>query len=300
MYIRRQKKNLKPCVSLQACNSKNVKASLRRFRFRKHIHVLYKRLSRVLPVPAYKIAGIHCHIAQASQASPARALTLFSRYSVRVDPFPDHIYPQLRSLKRARAKAYRRYQMEPLHWQSGFHPDRPFEHFQNNFVLRLPPPPRPSQARRQSQIPTQYYLEQAPFYAENHGLDPFATEPEVPQTSPLKLLVLDFVATLSRIDVPALNVLVSMVLGLLHLGRIIATWALRSPLESLSRVVGSVQWETLLALGIAIQLVKLIPGMAGKVLVDSVGGGGDAPPEYTIFFQAGRVIGNGPVLGGSF
>jgi hypothetical protein len=299
MYIQRQRKNLKPCLSLQRSHSNNLKASLRRFRFRKHIHVLYKLLSSVLLDSTYKTASSQYRITQAVQATPARTPILFDLYSVRVDPFPDHIYPQLRALKRATTKAHRRRQMEPLHWDSGFRPDRPFEHIQNNFMLPLRPPPRPHQARYRDQVPTRYYLEQAAFYTENHGPDPFATEPKAIQPGPLKVLVLKFQTVLSRVVSPGLNLFPSTVSRLLPLSQIIVTLVPRFLLEKICSLVGSVEWETLLALGIAFQLVNLLPGMSGQVLADGYGGGGGAPPAYTIYVQAGRVIGTGPVLAGS-
>jgi hypothetical protein len=257
---------------------------------------LYKLLSRVLPV-SYKPAHIQYHIVQAIPATPPRTSKPFDPSNIRLDPFPHHIYPQLRSLKRAIAKANGSRQMEPLHWQSGFRADRPFEPIQNHLTIPQHPPPPPQQARRQRQIPTQYYLEQAAFYAEIPGPDPFAAEPEVYQPGLLKVLVLKCLTAVSRVAVPGLNFLAGSVSELLLLSRMLASWACRPLFKRLCTFVESVEWEALLALAIANQFAKLLPGMAGKMLADGVES--DAPPLYTIFLQAGLAIGNGPVIAGS-
>jgi hypothetical protein len=295
MYVQRQRKNLKPCLGFQRFDSKILKSSLRRFKSRsKQTHLLCKLLSRLLRV--YKMASIQDHLIAAIQNTPPRLPTSFSSYGFDLDPFPDHIFPQLRSLKRRIAKANQHKQMDPVHWRSGIRPNRPFEHFQQKVSFSPPrPPPPPQQASRQSQIPTQYYLEQAPFYAENFGPDPFATEPEVIQPGPLKILVLKFLRIFGACVVPGLDVVASLVFGFLLLARLIAYWAVRIPFK-LYRAILSVRWEMFLVMAIANQIVSLLLGMDGEVLTD--GGEGDGP-VYTIFVQGGRAIGNGPVMGGS-
>ncbi len=296
MYVQRQRKNLKPCLGFQRYDSKILKSSLRRFRSHsKQTHLLYKLLSRLLRV--YKMASIQDHLIAAVQNTPPRIPTSFSSYGIDLDPFPDHIFPQLRSLKRKIEKANRHKQMDPVHWESGIRPNRPFEHFQQQVSFSPPrPPPPPQQASRQRQIPTQYYLEQAPFYAENFGPDPFATEPKVIQPGPLKILVLKFLRILGACVVPGLDVVASLVFGLLLLARLIAYCAVRIPFKKIHRAILSVEWEMFLVMAIAKQIASLLPGMDGEVLTD--GGEGDGP-VYTIFVQGGRAIGNGPVMGGS-
>jgi hypothetical protein len=296
MYVQRQRKNLKPCLGFQRYESKILKSSLRRFKSRsKQTHLLYKLLSRLLRV--YKIPSIQDHLIAAIQNEPPRILTSFSSSGIDLDPFPDHIFPPFRSLKRRIAKANRHKQMDPVHWESGIRPNRPFEHFQQRLSFSPPrPPPPPQQASRQRQIPTQYYLEQAPFYAENFGPDPFATEPGVIQSGPLKNLVLKFLRIFGVCVVPGLDVIASLVFGLLLLARLIAHWALLIPFKRLYKAFLSVEWEMILVMAIANQIVSLLPGMDVEALKD--GGEGDGP-VYTMFVQGGRAIGNGPVMGGS-
>lgn len=300
MYVQRQRKNLKPCLGFQRYDSKILKSSLRRFRSHsKQTHLLYKLLSRLLPV--YKMASIQDHLIAAIKNTPPRIPTSFSSYGIDLDPFPDHIFPQLRSLKRRIAKANRHKQMDPMDWESGIRPNRPFEHFQQqvSFSPPRPPPPPPPQASRRRQIPTQYYLEQAPFYAENFGPDPFATEPEVIQPGPLKVLVLKFLRIFRACVVPGLDVIASLVFGLLLLARLIAHWVLLIPFKTLYEALLSVEremFEIFLMIAIANQIVSLLLGMDGEVLTD--GGEGEGP-VYTMFVQGGRAIGNGPVMGGS-
>jgi hypothetical protein len=188
-----------------------------------------------------------------------------------------------------------------MDWESGIRPNRPFEHFQQqvSFSPPRPPPPPPPQASRQRQIPTQYYLEQAPFYAENFGPDPFATEPEVIQPGPLKALVLKFLRIFRACVVPGLDVIASLVFGLLLLARLIAHWVLLIPFKTFYEVLLSVEremFEMFLVIAIANQIVSLLLGIDGEVLTD--GGEGEGP-VYTMFVQGGRAIGNGPVMGGS-
>ena len=295
MYVQRQRKNLKPCLGFQRYESKILKSSLRRFKSRsKQTHLMYKLLSRLLRI--YKMASIQDHLIAAIQNTSPRIPTSFSSYGIDLDPFPDHIFPQLCSLKQRIAKAHRHKQMDPMHWKSGIRPNRPFEHFQQQVSFSPPRPPRPpQQASRRRQIPTQYYLEQAPFYAENFGPDPFATEPEVIQPGPLKILVLKFLRTFGACVVPGLDVVASLVFGLLLLARLIAYCIVRSPFM-LYKAILSVKWEMVLVMAIAHQIVSLLLGIDGEVLTD--GGEGDGP-VYTIFVQGGRAIGNGPVMGGS-
>jgi hypothetical protein len=296
MYIQRQRKNLKPCLAFQRHDSKILKSSLRKLRLSKRIHVLYKLLSSVLPISC-EMSSIQDCIVQAALATSPRVTNSSNPYDLHLDLFPGHIYPQLRSLKQAIAKANRFKQMEPVHWQSGIRPNRPFESPKNNFSFSPPrPPPPPQQGPRQRQIPTQYYLEQAPFYAENFGPDPFATAPEVIQPGLLKSFILKFFTIFSKFAVPGWDVIASLVFRLLLLSRFIARLALRFPFKQICNFVANVEWEVLLAMAIANQIVKYLPGMGREVLPDA--GDGDGP-MYIMFVQGGRVIGTGPVMGES-
>ncbi|KAE9372088.1 hypothetical protein N431DRAFT_439202 [Stipitochalara longipes BDJ] len=253
--------------------------------------------------------SIHDRIVEAVIATPPRLPRSSSPWALHLDPFPDHVFPQLRSLKREIARAYRNRQMEPVHWQSGIRPNRPFEPLRNNlflsplprvhsrFLPQAPPPAPAQQARRQCQIPTQYYLEQAPFYAENFGPDPYAHESEVIQPTPLQVAVLKFATIFSKLAVPGLNTLTSLVFGLFVLARLIASWALQYPIKKICSLIGSVEWEACLALALAYEFAKLLPGMGGEALTD---GGERDGPIYTIFVTGRQAIGNGPVVPGSF
>jgi len=244
------------------------------------------------------MATIQQHIVQAILAPPPQAPISSHPSDFRLDPFPDHIFPQLRSLKRSIQKARKAKQMEAMHWQSGIRPNRPFEpiaqRLQNNFFTTpqslLRPVPRPRQ------IPTQYYLEQAPFYIENLGPDPFATEPEVIKPGPLKVLVFSVINLLAKFFLPTLNVGASAVSGFIATYNLVfrGLWAL---VKFGCSLVCSIEWEALVAMAVASQLVKFLPGMGGEVLAD----GGEADvPVYTIFVKRGRAIGNGPVMGESY
>jgi hypothetical protein len=298
MYVNQQRKKLKPCLSFQRHDSKIHKQNLRKFKFRKHIRKLYQLLSNILPV-SYKMATLQEHIVQAILATPPQAPISFNPSDLYIDPFPDHIFPQLRSLKRSIGKAKKSKQMDPVHWQSGIRPNRPFEQiFQNPQYSHFTPPrlrsqPLPRPAVRPRQIPTQYYLEQAPFYAENFGPDPFATEPEVITPGSVKAIVLFFLAIFPRISIPCLGILDTLVFGVLALGRFVVFWVIWRPVKLVCEVVGSVEWEVLVAMAIANQIVKFLPGMGEEMLTN--GGEGDGP-VYTIFIKGGRAIGSGPVM----
>ncbi|KAH8781967.1 hypothetical protein BGZ57DRAFT_287634 [Hyaloscypha finlandica] len=310
MYIQRQRKNLKSCLSFSRHDSKVPKNSLRKLRFSKRIQILYKLLFHGLPV-FYKMDSIQDCIAQAVLATPLRVPSSCNPWEIYPDPFPDHLFPQLRSLKRAIAKQQRLKQMEPLNWQAGIRPDRPFEPLHNNFFFSQPqprprPPPPPQQPRSQRQIPTQYYLEQAPFYAENFGPDPYATEPEIIQPGPLKVLSARFNTIFRKAAIQGLNILASLVSGLIVLGRLLSSWALRFPLKKICALVPNfvsnlvptnLEWEALVAMALAIQCAKLLPGMGGEVMTDGREGDG---PVYTIFVGRRRAIVNGPVMPGGF
>jgi hypothetical protein len=303
MYIQRQRKNLKSCLSFSRHDSKVPKNSLRKLRFSKRIQILYKLLFHGLPV-FYKMDSIQDCIAQAVLATPLRVPNSCNPWEIYPDPFPDHLFPQLRSLKRAIAKQQRIKQMEPMNWQAGIRPDRPFEPLHNNFFFsqsqpqpRPRPPPPPQQPRSQRQIPTQYYLEQAPFYAENFGPDPYATEPEIIQPGPLKVLSARFKTIFRKAAIHGLNILASLVSGLIDLGRLISSWAPRFPLKKIWAFVPNLEWEVLVAMALATQCAKLLPRMGGEVMTDGREGDG---PVYTIFVGRRRAICNGPVMPGAF
>ncbi|PMD38906.1 hypothetical protein L207DRAFT_513392 [Hyaloscypha variabilis F] len=254
------------------------------------------------------MASITDHIVEAVISTPPHLTSSSAPWNLYLDPFPDHIFPQLRSLKREIAKAHRHKQMDPVHWQSGIRPNRPFQPLSNNlylqplpqvhprFLPQTPPPPPAQQARRQRQIPTQYYLEQAPFYAENFGPDPYAHELEVIQPTRLQSTILKIITVFSRLAVPGLNVLASLVFGLLVLARLVASWAMQNPVKKVCTFIGSVEWEVVLALALAWEFVKLLPGMGGEVVT---GGGEGDGPVYTIFVKGRQAIGSGPVVAGS-
>jgi hypothetical protein len=246
------------------------------------------------------MSGIQQYIIQAILATPPQVPISSNPSDFRIDPFPDHIFLQLRSLKRSIQKAKRAKQMEAMHWPSGIRANRPFEpisqHIQNNFFT-TPPRPRPQPllrpALRPRQIPTQYYLEQARFYEENFGPDPFATEPEVIQPGPLKVLVVSLINLLAKFCLPTLDAGALAVSGFIAISSLVfrGLWTL---LKFGCSVVCSIEWEAFVAMVVASQLVKFLPGMDGEALAD--GGEGDGP-VYTVFVKSGRAIGSGPVMG---
>jgi len=299
MYIKKQRKDVKTCLSFQRHNSKLLKNSLRRIRVGKHIHALSQLLSRLLRI-SYRMSTIQKHILQAILATPPQIPISFDHSDFRIDPFPNHIFPQLRSLKRSIQKAKRAKRMEPIHWQSGIRPNRPFEpisqHIQNNFFNTPPraePPLRPTPRSRPN--PTQYYLEQAAFYVENFGPDPFATDREVIKPGPLKVLVCSVINFLAKVFLPTLKAGASTVSGFVAFSNLVfqGLWTL---LKVGCSLVCSIEWEALVAMAVASQLVKFLPGMGGA-LAD--GGEGEGP-VYTMFVQGGRAIGSGPVIRESY
>ncbi len=64
-------------------------------------------------------------------------------------------------------------------------------------------------------------------------------------------------------------------------------------MKLICEVVGNVEWEVIIAMAVANQIVKFLPGMRGEVLAD---GGEVDRPVYTIFVKGGRAIGTGPVM----
>lgn len=295
MYIPRHRKNLKPCLSFLRHDSKVLKNSVRKLCLSKRIEILCKLLFHTLP--HYKMSSIRECITETASTTPTKLPRLSNPWELDIGPFPDHIILQLRSLKRAIVKKHSN--MEPLNWQAGLRPNRPFEPLQNNLFL-LPPrpaPPPPPRPCRQKQIPTQYYLEQAPFYAENFGPDPYAYEPEVIQPGLLRIFVINFATIFAEVTIPGFNILASLVSRLSLIRHFMASWSLRVPVKKICGWARSVKWEAAVALALATQVVKLLPGMDGEVLMDGGKGGG---PIYTIFVAGRRAIGNGPVMPGSF
>jgi hypothetical protein len=299
MYVQRQRKNLRPCLGFQRQHSKVVKCTLRRLRLSKRFDGVYKLMFDALHI-SYKISSIQDCVAQAMLATSPKLPRSPYPWEIHLDPFPDHLFPQIRSFKRIIAKRQRIDHMEPINWQAGIRPDHPFEPVRNTVFFSIPrpvPPPPPQQPRRQRKIPTQYYLEQAPFYAENFGPDPYANKPETVQHGPLKVLVLKLITTLSKLTIPGLNILAPLVFGLLRLGRFLASWILRFPFKRGCTFIANMEWEALVAIVLANQIAKILPGLGGEVIMDS---GESDGPVYTVFVGARRAIGNGPVMPGSF
>ncbi|KAF8864420.1 hypothetical protein BDZ45DRAFT_37473 [Acephala macrosclerotiorum] len=230
--------------------------------------------------------------------------------------FPSHVFPQFNSLKREiRHPKLSVTTMDPLDWNTGHRANRPFEHVNTDWLAILhslsprsfpAPPPPPSPPSRRSvpaQQPTAYYLEQAAFYSQVPGIDPFASEPAATiRPGPLKIFVFWLLSLFLSVFAAPRSVGRSAVAGLLVLLRCLSSVFVRAS-SSVSGVLSSVEWrwDVLIAVALAAYLLRWIPG----VDVD-VGGGtvmemaeGQEGPVYTMFVSGRKAIGSGPV-GDSF
>lgn len=208
---------------------------------------------------------------------------------------PHHIFPQLPSLTKGINKTLR-LPLSPLlmNWEYVVRPDRPFERV--NFRHPAPPPPQPAVVipddRPARQVPTAYYLEQAPFYAENHGPDPFVAEPAVLKPAPLRALVLTIFNFFSANTLPFLNPLLAIATTIIAFFQALAYWGLVYPVRMGLGAIGSIEWAFFGLFVLATQAVWLLPAWSGEAVKQRE----VVVPVYRIFVSGGReAIGTGPV-----
>lgn len=227
--------------------------------------------------------------------TPAQERTITAE-TPEIVPFPKHLFPQLKSLTRGRNKK-QSLGMEglPHNFEYSYNPSRPFESLLRcgNFQ---PPSLHPNHQLPATQQPTRYYLEQIDFYTDNHGPDPFWTEPEMPRPGPLKAVVLFLLSLFFRIISPAAIAGKSILSPLSTVLRRGVLWALIKPVKLLYGLVVSVEWEVFVLMALATQLVKLLPGIGSAVL--EVGERREQEPVWTIFVGGDQAIGNGHVYMG--
>lgn len=213
-------------------------------------------------------------------------------------PFPQHLFPQLQPLTRHwNNKTPLGMEALPRNNEYFYNPNRPFESLPR-YGTSNPLPPRPPQqaAFGNVLVPTRYYEEQSPFYADNLGSDPFANEPEQIKFGPLKVLVLAFLAIFFRFVGSPVTITVRVVIpSLSTIIQLFLLWALVKPFKLLCRVVRSVEWEAFVVMALAAQIVKLLPGLGGAAVET-----GEIPeePVWKLLMGGGHAIGNGPVYVG--
>jgi len=192
--------------------------------------------------------------------------------------------------------------MVPINWDTGIHTNRPSQHSTQHSLdyYHSPRPhhnvipfPNPAPAeQRVRQIPTAYYLEQAPFYAEYFGPDPYATEPEVIRPGPLKIFVY---ALLSLFSSP-LSTIKNFFLALATAGPLLAVFnfvssGLLAFVKLVCGHVADVHWDVFVAMALANVLVKLLPEIGGEIVMKQE----VDEPVYTLFVKGGEAIGSGAV-----
>ncbi|KUJ08587.1 uncharacterized protein LY89DRAFT_334441 [Mollisia scopiformis] len=201
--------------------------------------------------------------------------------------------PQLEPLKREIKHCS--IAMDPIDWSTGRRPNRPFQRINSDWLAMqhslsqraFPSPALPAPVNRG---PTAYYLEQAAFYSQNTGPDPFYTPPSPDRPGPLKVLVLYLLSSLGSL----LSAITQFGSGL---------WAVLCLLPWLlvllvKLVVGEIKkvgwkWEVVLGLALAAQLVRLLRGVDVSGGMEGVVGEG---PVYTVFVAGRDAIGSGAVL----
>lgn len=226
--------------------------------------------------------------------------------------FPPHIFPQLESLKRdIKHSEISDEDMEPLHWPTGRRPNRPFETINSDWLSILhslsprsfpaPPTPAPAPPTRRSappvkQCPTAYYLEQAAFYSQIPGPDPFYTPPSPMRPGPLKIFVHALLSLFFWVLTPLLPAVKQFGSGVLAVLRWLS-WVLVLPVKFAVGAVKTVEWrwDVVLAVALAAQLVRLLPGVGVGVRGGGEDGEGPSGPVYTVYVAGRNAIGNGAV-----
>ncbi|KAE8449177.1 hypothetical protein EG329_008344 [Mollisiaceae sp. DMI_Dod_QoI] len=254
----------------------------------------------------------HLNLSDAGVEQPITNSSTNINTDTDIDIFASHIYPQLNFVKRSN-KYFKISvdQMDPLNWDTGRRPNRPFDHINSDWLSILhsfsplffpsspprTPPLRPGR-RPQNQYPTAYYLEQAPFYSQISGPDPFAADPAPVRPGPLKVFVYALLSILGWICSPLLSVGKNVGSSLVALLRLVISLLLW-PVKVFVGAVAAVEWkwEVVLAVTLAAQLVRLLPGGdVGAGVVEREGRGGG--PVYTVFVAGRDAIGNGAVMSG--
>lgn len=170
--------------------------------------------------------------------------------------------------------------MDPVNWEFGIRPNRPFEVLPNEQRQRAAKkwPTRPG-SRREG--PTAYYLEQLHFWED--GPLP-AEDEEVGELHPSGPLKRWFEFTLD-----ACLFILAVVRLLVFLVSEVAAVLLATGRKIWKDVFGNLTWELVVAIFLATQIVRFLPGMAGSLDVDGGGRWNEAPPPLYVLmipFQA--------------
>lgn len=204
--------------------------------------------------------------------------------------------------------------MEPLNWAQGRRANRPFENVNSEWLAilnaisptRYPvPPPRPAVIRERERDggPTAYYVEQAAFYNQEPGPDPFPEPLTENRSGPLKRLVYGllslFLWFLEPLLIGVKNLGLSVWAGMIWLVLVVFVW----PVIFMGRMLKTVRlrWDFVLGVVLAWQLVRMLPwfglrlpDIGAAVVKDEVAVGGG--PVYTIFVPGREAIGSGAVI----
>lgn len=185
-----------------------------------------------------------------------------------------------------------------MNWEHAVRPDRPFERFLRRNPAHASTYVIPSPAVRSAvQIPTAYYLEQAPFYVDNHGPDPFAAEAEALTPTPLQALVLTVPNLFSAFTRSLFTSLFAIITTFIASFRALGNWGMVYPLRMILAAVSSIEWAYFGVVVLAVQLVWLLPEWNGVVLEQRE----VAEPVYRILVSGGReAFGTGPVSAREF
>lgn len=180
--------------------------------------------------------------------------------------------------------------MQPLNWQFGVRPDRPFEVFPHQHLRQQTPisiPRWPVLPARRPKYPTAFYLEQLQFWED--GPLPEAEEPVIEVQTPGLLNI--WLAS----GVEALLLILAIVSAVLQVLFKAAAVLLFVGKKAWKSVLRERAWEFAAAVLVASQIVRILPRMQG--ILDSSGGGRWNPepaPLYVIMVpnpnQLGRLF----------
>ena len=163
--------------------------------------------------------------------------------------------------------------MQPLNWEFGARPDRPFDviprghqrrpHNRRFSIPRMPAAP--------PQYPTAYYLEQLQFYQD--GPLPEELEEEPSQDDDLRRWFVEFFYFLLVLVGALVQVLFAVAFAVLAMGKRVWTGFFKER-----------TWEFVVSALVATQIVRILPRLGG--VLNSIGGGrADPPPLYVLMIQ---------------
>ncbi|TAQ91529.1 hypothetical protein B7494_g158 [Chlorociboria aeruginascens] len=145
----------------------------------------------------------------------------------------------------------------PLDWQLNMRADRPFVYTRRHPAPR--PPVRPW-LLPQRRIPTAFYLSQLELSQDPTGPDPYAHRGGTRQVPALQACV-EGVISILKAFIAAVGNLPWALMWLLY-------WVIWIPLKTVCNVVAGIDWEVILTMVVAIQIVKLLPSIE-KVAIDA-------------------------------